>query len=321
MKASIQPTSPRTQDYGQLEQKAQWVRNKVVEMAVRANSGHISTAFSQTELLVSLYYGGILRYDPKNIRWEGRDRFILSKGQGGIGLYPILADVGFFPKEELDSFAKEGSILGVHTEWNIPGIEVVTGSLGHGLPVATGMCQAARQDGKGHLVFCLLGDAELYEGSNWEAAIFAAHKGYDNLVCIVDRNGQGVLGFTDDIQKPSDGPRLNPLDRKFEAFGFEARVIDGHSFEQILGALSDVRQRQGQGRPLIVIANTKKGKGAGLMEDQRLWHYRVPGGKDLERVLSDIRKNMGCSGSDAGQTDAVVQMRKKEAEGGDYEYE
>ena len=321
MKTSVQTAPPRIQGYPELEQKALWVRNKVVEMAVRANSGHISTAFSQTELLVALYYGGILRYDPKNIRWEERDRFILSKGQGGIGLYPILADVGFFPTEELNNFAKEGSILGVHTEWNIPGIEVVTGSLGHGLPVATGMCQAARQDGRSHLVFCLLGDAELYEGSNWEAAIFAGHKGYDNLVCIVDRNGQGVLGFTDDIRKPSDGPRLNPLDRKFEAFGFETRVIDGHSFEQIFEAFSDVRQRQGRNKPLMVIANTKKGKGAGLMEDQRLWHYRVPAGKDLERVLSDIRKNMGCSGSDVGQTDAVVRMRKKEAEGGDYEYE
>ena len=321
MKTSVEPAKAGTKNLQELEQKAQWVRNKVVEMAVRANSGHISTAFSQTELLVSLYYGGILRYDPKNIKWDGRDRFILSKGQGGIGLYPILADVGFFPKEELNNFAKEGSILGVHTEWNIPGIEVVTGSLGHGLPVATGMCQAALNDGKEHLVFCLLGDAELYEGSNWEAAIFAAHKGYENLVCIVDRNGQGVLGFTDDIRKASDGPRLEPLDKKFEAFGFETRVIDGHSFEQILGALGDIRQRKGKGKPLMIIARTKKGKGAGLMENQRLWHYRVPAGEDLQKVLGDIRKNMSCSGNDLGQTDAVAKMRKKEAAGGDYEYE
>lgn len=307
-------------DYTVLETKAHWVRSKVVEMAVRANSGHISTAFSQTELLVALYYGGILRYDPKNVKWDGRDRFILSKGQGGIGLYPILADVGYFPKEELERFAKEGSILGVHTEWNIPGIEVVTGSLGHGLPIATGIAQAARNDEKDHLVFCLLGDAELYEGSNWEAAIFAAHKGYRNLICILDRNGQGVLGFTDQIQGQSDGPRLEPLDKKFEAFGFEVRVIDGHSFEEILGALSDVRERKSE-RPLMVIAHTKKGRGASLMEDKRLWHYRVPGGDDLQLVLGDLKKNLGCSGEDRTGTDALTgpQGSKNGEENYDYE--
>lgn len=304
----------------EFEKKATWVRTKVVEMAVRANSGHISTAFSQAEVLTALYYGGILRFDPKNPKWDGRDRFILSKGQGGIGLYPILADCGFFPVPELDRFAKEGSLLGVHTEWNIPGIEVVTGSLGHGLPVATGLCQAALNDKKDHRVFCLLGDAELYEGSNWEAAIFAAHKGYKNLVCIVDRNGQGVLGFTDQIRGPSDGPRLNPLDKKFEAFGFEVRVIDGHSFEQILGALSDIRSRT-ENKPLMIIANTKKGKGASLMEDKRLWHYRVPAGEDLDKLQMEIRQNLGCSGSDTSGTDALSRLRKKEAEGGDYEYE
>lgn len=272
-----------------LEVKAKWVRRKVVDMAVRAKSGHVSTAFSQTELLVALYYGGILRYNPRDPKWSDRDRFIFSKGQGGIGLYPILADVGFFPLEELDIFAQRGSILGVHSEWNIPGIEAVTGSLGHGLPIATGIAQAAKNDGKGHLIFCFLGDAELYEGSNWEACVFAAHSELNNLVCIVDRNGQGVLGFTDRIEEKKDGPRLNPLGEKFRSFGFEVREIKGHSFEEIFENLSGIRERRNRdSRPLVIIAHTRKGKGVSVMEDKRLWHYRVPNQEELESIYEEL---------------------------------
>lgn len=273
--------------YEALEQKASWLRNKVLDMAVSVNSGHVTTAFSQAELLVALYNGKIMNYDPKNPKWDKRDRFILSKGQGGIGVYPVLADNGFFPLEKLDNFTGPGSVLGVHAEWHVPGIEVLTGSLGHGLPMATGMAQAAKNDKKDHLIFCLLGDAELYEGSNWEAATFAGHMEYDNLVCIIDRNGQGVLGHTDKIESPSDGPRLNPLDDKFRAFGFEVRVINGNRIEEIFEALSDVRERKGK-KPLMIIANTKKGRGSKLLEDQRLWHYRVPKGEELEQVKKDL---------------------------------
>ncbi len=313
--------------YAPLAEKAQWVRNKVLDMALMASSGHLSTACSQTELLTALYFGGILHVDPKQPRWDGRDRFILSKGQGGIGLYPILARMGFFPEDELDRFAQEGSILGVHAEWNIPGIEVVTGSLGHGLPVATGMCQAALNDGKKHIVVCLLGDAELYEGSNWEAAIFAGSQKYHNLVCIVDRNGQGVLGFTDQIKTPRDGPRLNPLDEKFAAFGFEVRVINGHSFPEIFQALADVRDRKPGDKPLMIIANTVKGRGIELMANRRLWHYRVPQGADLESVRKDLARNLGCSGSDTVGTkvfeEPTGETKKIKGTGytADYEYE
>ncbi len=272
-----------------LEAKAHWVRRKVVDMAVRAKSGHVSTAFSQTELLVALYYGGILRYDSQNIKWPERDRFILSKGQGGIGLYPILADLGFFSLQELEIFTQRGSILGVHSEWNIPGIEVITGSLGHGLPMATGIAQTAKNDGKDYLVFCFLGDAELYEGSNWEASFFAAHSELNNLICIVDRNGQGVLGFTDRIEEKKDGPRLDPLEGKFRSFGFEVREINGHSFEEIFESLRDIRERRrSDSRPLMIIAHTKKGKGVSLMEDKKLWHYRVPSSEELEWVYGEL---------------------------------
>lgn len=274
--------------FAELDDKARWVRRTVLEMAVRAQSGHVTTAFSQTELLVALYHGGVLRVRPEEPEWPGRDRFILSKGQGGIGFYPILADMGFFPRADLEQFTRRGSRLGVHCEWHVPGIETVSGSLGHGLPVATGMAEAARRDGRDHLVVVMTGDAELYEGSNWEAAFTAGARGYDNLIVIVDRNGQGVLGHTDPrddryLAWASDGPALEPLAAKFEAFGWEAKEIDGHDWEQIFTALDGIRDRAGRG-PLAIVARTVKGKGVDFLEDQRLWHYRVPEGEDLERA-------------------------------------
>lgn len=271
-----------------LESKALWVRRKVLEMAVYAKNGHISSAFSQTELLVAFYHGKLLNYDPKNPRWDMRDRFILSKGQGGIGLYPVLADVGFFPLAELDNFAGRDNFLGVHAEHHIPGMEILSGSLGHGLPVATGIAQVGLLRKQKWLVICLLGDAELAEGSNWEAALFAGSQQLSNLVCIVDRNGGGVTGFTDRMELPCDGPHMNPLDKKFEAFGFDVRTIkDGHDFDDIFAGFADIRQRESK-KPLAIIANTHKGRGASIMENKRLWHYRVPFGKDLDVTCADL---------------------------------
>ena len=270
-----------------LESKAHWVRCKVLDMATHAKSGHISSAFSQTELLVALYHGRLMNYDPKNPRWEQRDRFILSKGQGGIGFYPVLADLGFFPLSELDDFAGRGNLLGVHAEHHVPGMEILSGSLGHGLPVATGVAQIGLLKKQPWLVICLLGDAELAEGSNWEAALYAGSKSLSNLVCIVDRNGAGVIGYSDRVEFPCDGPRMNPLDKKFEAFGFEVRTINGHDFGEIFTALGDIRHRQNK-KPLMIIANTRKGRGASIMEDKRLWHYRVPAGNDLAVTHQDL---------------------------------
>ncbi len=278
--------------YLPLQEKAQWVRSTVLEMAVKSNSGHITTAFSQTELLTALYHGKILKVNPQNPKWPDRDRFILSKGQGGLGLYPILADLGFFPLRELEIFAQRESILGVHADWNIPGIEIISGALGHGLPIATGMAQVGKMDKRDWLVYCLLGDAELYEGSNWEAALYASHQKLSNLICIVDRNQQGVLGFTDEIDGPRDGPGLNSIEKKFEAFGFETRTLNGHSFTEIFDCLNDCRARiKLSSKPLALIANTIKGKGALTLENKRLWHYRVPKGKDLENVRREIKEN------------------------------
>lgn len=278
--------NPTPDPINYLKKKANWTRMKVVDMAVKADSGHVTTAFSLAELFVALYHGKILNYDAANPKWKERDRFILSEGQAGIGIYPVLANVGFFPIAELDNFTGTLSSLGVHSEPHTPGIEVLTGSLGHGLPIATGMADAGKMERAKWKVVCLTGDGELCEGSNWEALLIAHRLCLDNLTVVVNRNHQFTIGFTDRVESQRD-IILDPVDKKFQAFGFDTRVIDGHSFVEILNAFKDFRTRSG--RPLAIIANTKKGKGC-FLEDQRFWHYRVPKGKDLERVRAELTK-------------------------------
>src|SRR3989338_5278165 len=246
-------------NYNSLAIKANWLRRTVLEMGVKAKSGHVTTAFSLAELFVALYHGKILRFDSQNPKWEDRDRFILSEGQAGLGLYPVLADVGFFPLSDLDNFLGDGSTLGVHSEPSTKGIDVLTGSLGHGLPIATGMADAAKIDGKSWLTICLTGDGELYEGSN-------------------DRNEsqRDVL--------------LDPLPEKLKAFGFEVRIIDGHNFSQIFNAFADMRKHTGSGLSLAIIADTIKGKGSKELENKRGWHYKVPSGEILESVRVELEK-------------------------------
>jgi len=169
----------------------------------------------------------------------------------------------------------------------LPGTDARSNSLGHGLPIATGIAQVGRNEGASWLVFCLLGDAELYEGSNWEAATYAGHAGLGNLVCIVDRNKQGVLGFTDEGNTGKDGPRLESLDERFRAFGFETRRFNGHGFAEIFDAFADIRERDSS-KPLMLIADTIKGKGSRVLENQRLWHWRTPKGEELRQVYADL---------------------------------
>ncbi len=179
----------------EFEKKANWLRNKVLEMTVAAGAGHVAPSFSCAEILVALYYGGVMRVDPRNVAWEERDRFILSKGQAAVALYAVLADLGFFPVEELLTFTQKASRLGGHTEDTIPGVEAFTGSLGHGLPIAAGLALGASVRKKGFITVALLGDGECHEGSIWEAAMFAGHHKLNNLVAIVDNNGQSATDF------------------------------------------------------------------------------------------------------------------------------
>lgn len=275
--------------YLELRLKANWVRRKILAMGVSAKSGHVTTGFSLAELFVTLYHGNILRYDPKNPKWPGRDRFILSEGQAAIGLYPVLADVGFFPTEYLDNFLAKDSTLGVHSEPHTPGIEVLTGSLGHGLGIASGMAYVAKLDNidkKDRIIMCLTGDGELCEGSNWEALFTIQSRNLDNLVLVVNRNHQFTIGRTDCVDTQRD-IRLDSLRLKLESFGFEVRIIDGHNPFMILAGFSDIRTRK-TGKPLAVIANTVKGFGASCFADKRGWHYRVPKDNELLSVQTDL---------------------------------
>jgi len=260
-------------------------------MCCRAETGHVTSSFSCTEILVALYYGGILRYRPDEPAWKDRDRFILSKGQASVILYPILADLGFFPRRHLETFCRSDGRFGVHLQHDVPGVEITSGSLGQGFGVATGIALAAKMNRELYMTFALLGDGECYEGSVWESAMFAAHHNLNNLVAIVDRNFLCATGFTEDMLE------LEPLDAKWRAFGWEAINIDGHSFEDIFEALKDVRSRKRR-KPLVLIADTVKGKGAGSMCYQPLWHARAPKGAEIDIVAGELDETL-CSGANA----------------------
>jgi len=266
----------------ELEKKAKWVRQQVFEMCLTAGAGHIAPALSCTEILVALYHGGFLRVNPGKPSWEDRDRFILSKGQGCAALYAVLADLGFIPISELQTYTSVGSRLGGHAESEIPGIEATTGSLGHGLPISVGMALAAKMDGKDYLCVTLLGDGECQEGSVWEAAMFAGHHHLDNLIVIVDRNMLQSIDFTEDALT------LEPFGKKWEAFNWDVNIINGHSFNEILTTLNRLRAEQ-NGKPKAVIAKTIKGKGISYMENKPIWHYRVP---DSQEEIEQARKEL-----------------------------
>jgi transketolase len=267
-----------------LEQKSLWVRNQILERIVFTRKGHIGGAFSCTDILVALYYGGIFRFDPKDPAWEKRDKFILSKGHSCIALYPILADLGFFSFSQWDNYCQNGCLLGGHPDRNIPGIEAVTGSLGHGLGIGAGLALSAKLDGSDCMSVVLLGDGECYEGSVWEAAMFAGHHKLNNLIVIIDRNKQCVTDFTEDCNQ------LEPLADKWKAFGWDACVVDGHSFDELLAVFRGFRRRKSL-RPLAIVAQTTKGKGVSFMEGKISWHHGVPAGEDLKLARQELRED------------------------------
>lgn len=264
-----------------LRKKANWVRNTVLDMGVRAGAAHLAPSFSCIEILVTLYYGGVLHIDPDNPDWGGRDRFILSKGHAAMALYAVLADLDFFSVSELNTFTHAGSRLGVHTENTVPGVEASTGSLGHGLSIAVGLALAAKIDRKDYMTIALLGDGECQEGSIWEAAMLAAYHKLNNLIIIVDNNGLSAIDFIGRYIK------LEPLARKWRAFGWDVRTINGHSFKEIILALKDIRSHRSN-RPLAVIAKTVKGKGVSFMENNPIWQYRIPVGGELELAKKEL---------------------------------
>ena len=250
-------------------------------MTHRAKASHVGSSLSTVELLAVLY-GRILRVDPERPDWPERDRFILSKGHGCAAYYAILAETGFFPLEWLETFYQNGSRLAGHaTHTQVPGIEISTGSLGHGLSVATGMALAAKRDHRLYRVYCLLSDGECDEGSTWEPILFAPQHRLDNLVAIVDYNKIQSLGTVKEVMD------LDPFADKWQAFGWAVREIDGHNLAEIEEVLCQVPYEPG--KPSCIIAHTVKGKGISFMENELLWHYRSPQGEEYEAALAELR--------------------------------
>ncbi|MBE6527106.1 MAG: transketolase [Thermoplasmata archaeon] len=258
------------------------MRLDVIEMTTAAGSGHPGGSLSAADVMAALYFK-VMNIDPADPWKEDRDRFILSKGHAAPILYAALAERGFFPTDELKTLRKLGSRLQGHPGYrDLPGIEASTGSLGQGLSVACGMAAAARLDGKSYKVYCLLGDGELQEGQNWEAAMFASQYSLSNLIAIVDQNKLQICGRTDDVMC------IEPLPEKWKAFGWNVKIVDGHSIRQILDALSDAgRARK---KPTVVILKTVKGKGVSFMENNADFHGRSCTPEEYAKAVSELKE-------------------------------
>ena len=255
------------------------IRINVLKMVNYGKSSHVASIFSMVEIL-SVLYGNFLKFRSKEANWEGRDRLILSKGHAGAGIYAVLAEVGFFSKELLKTHYADGSKLSGHVSHvDIDGVEFSTGSLGHGLPVATGVALAGKINKKNYRTIVILSDGECNEGSYWESILFAAHHELKNLIVIIDRNGY------QSIKKTEETLKLEPLDKKWESFGWNVENIDGHNFLELLSALENTSKSS---RPSCIIANTIKGKGVSFMENNILWHYRSPQGDEFSRALTEL---------------------------------
>lgn len=254
-------------------------RKNILEMVYNAQSGHPGGSLSATEILIYLYFKQ-MNIDPKNPKWEERDRFVLSKGHVTPILYYCLAERGFFPKAELANFRKYGSILQGHPDMKkTPGVDMSTGSLGQGLSCAVGMAYAAKRTPKEFNVYAVVGDGEIQEGQIWEAAMFAGNHKLDNLCVIVDYNHIQICGHVEEVNDPA------PIDKKFEAFGFDTVICDGHDFESLEKAFKKFKKTD---KPFVIIAQTIKGKGISFMEDTAAWHGKAPNEDMYLRAVAEL---------------------------------
>ncbi len=268
--------------YQNLEQIATRRRIDVLNMIYAAKTGHIGGSMSSLDILTALYYE-VMDVEAIRQKADCRDRFILSKGHSVEGYYAILADLGFFPKEQLATYAQFDTTLTCHPTRKIPGIELSTGALGHGLPVGVGMALCGKRDRKDYHVYVLMGDGEQAEGSVWEGAMAAGNYQLDNLTAIVDRNHLQISGNTEDVMK------LDPLGDRYRDFGFHVIECDGNDFDQIIPAL----RFRCPGKPVAIIANTIKGKGASVMENKASWHHKVPSEEEFRSALSELEMKLG----------------------------
>ena len=254
------------------------LRRRILNVAA-GKGGHIGGSFSAVDIILTLYKN-ILNIDLEDPKWPERDRFILSKGHCSLALYAVLEEIGFLEPGELDSYTLKGSRLAGHAEhFEIPAIEMTTGSLGHGISCAAGMALAAKISGKNWKVFCVVGDGECNEGSVWETLLFTAQQNLKNLIIIIDNNKMESLDLTKNILS------IEPLAEKFASFNFEVREIDGHNFGEIFLALTTQPKFD---KPVIIVANTVKGKGVSFMENTPMWHYRAPSEAELINALAEL---------------------------------
>jgi len=265
-----------------VEAKASRMRMDIVEMIAEAGSGHPGGSLSSADIVATLYFGDVLRHDPANPDWPERDRFVLSKGHAAPVLYAALAEAGYFGRDHLSTLRKLGSILQGHPDSKkTPGVEVSTGSLGQGLSIASGLAAGMGADtDDDRTVFCLMGDGELQEGQVWEAAMFAAHRGLENLVAIVDENGLQIDGACNEVMC------LGGVAQKFSAFGWRTFECDGHDVERVRATLLDARAHRGG--PAVVVAKTVKGKGVSFMEDNAGWHGKAPSPDERASALREL---------------------------------
>ncbi|MGP3961708.1 transketolase [Nonomuraea sp. 3N208] len=284
-----------------MDQRAAGLRREVIRLIDRAGMGHYSSTLSCTEILVTLYFR-TLRLRPEKPAWPDRDRLLLGKGHVAVGLWPILADLGYLPPEELDTFGRIGSRLTDHPDMTTPGIDFSSGALGHNLSVGVGMALAGRLRGSDHRTFVLLGDGELHEGQVWEAVMAASHYGLAGLVAIVDANGSCADGDTSAVMN------IEPIAGRFESFGWRVAEVDGHDLKALAAAL-DALPEEPIGPPTCVVARTLKGKGVSFMEaDPTGWHLGFLGPADRDRALRDLGEDLlreDLSGEDLLGEDVV----------------
>ncbi|MCD7896859.1 MAG: transketolase [Planctomycetaceae bacterium] len=264
----------------ELRKKAAGIRRALLTMIFNAKAGHTGGALSSADILTALYYD-TLRVDPANPEWDGRDYFVMSKGHSVEGLFCILADRGFIDRAELDTFCRFGTRLIDHPNNKVPGIEMNTGALGHGLPIATGMAKGLKMSGKTNRVFTIMGDGELAEGSIWEAAMAASHYKLDNLTAIIDRNHLQISGDTENVMAQE------PLADRWRAFGWHVVELDGNDMDALV---AEFHQEPVIGKPRMIIAHTVKGKGVKEMENIAKWHHGVPNEELFASAMAQLEE-------------------------------
>ena len=270
-----------TQDTTQLAKLAATLRARIIETSSKTGTPHLGSCLSCVDILTALYFS-VLRLDTSNPQAPERDRCILSKGHGAMGLFHVLAERGFYPLSDLDTYGEDGGVFAEHppTPDHLAGIEAATGSLGHGLPLGLGMALASRIQGPSYNVYAVLGDGECNEGSVWEAAMLAAAQKLANVCVIIDFNKWQATGRSRVIMA------LDPLADKWRAFGWNAVEVDGHNFDELLAALAQFPSANGQ--PTAIIAHTVKGKGTSFMEDDNNWHYRIPTAEEVVKSKIEL---------------------------------